>query len=83
MHLLKNKVRMSGQMDRLVRVRPRKKIIQISHTCRAGDSVANPQRNQCAPRMLQTADQLDQSTGQTRPRAVDLKLRNLTNYNLR
>ena len=45
--------------------------------------MAKPQRNQCAPRMLQTADQLDQSTGQTRPGIVDLKLRNLTNYNLR
>jgi len=63
---------MSGQMERLVRVRPRKKIIQISHTCRAGVSVAKTQR---APRMLQTAGQLDQSTDQTRQESNGLKLR--------
>ena len=76
MQLLKNKVRMSGQMDRLVRVRPRKRIIQISHTCRAGVSEANPRQNQHAPRMLQTAGQLDRSTDQTRTGSADMKLRN-------
>ena len=63
---------MSGQMDRLVRVRPRKKIIQISHTCRAGVSVAN---NQCAPRMLKTAGQSDQPNDRARTGSADLKLR--------
>ena len=65
---------MTGQMDRLGKSTPTKKIIQISHTCRAGDSVANNQR---APRMLQTAGQLDQSTDQSRLESADLKLRNL------
>ena len=62
---------MSGQMERLVRVRPRKKIIQISHTCRAGVSEANNQR---APRMLQTGDR---SNNRARTESADLKLRNV------
>ena len=64
---------MSGQMDRLVRVRPRKEIIQISHTCRAGVSVANPQQNQRAPSMLRTAGQSDQSNDRTRTGSADLE----------
>jgi hypothetical protein len=64
---------MSGQMERLVRVRPRKKIIQISHTCRAGVSEA---RNQRAPHMLRTGDQ---SNNWARTESADLKLRILTN----
>ena len=68
---------MSGQMDRLVRVRPRKKIIQISHTCRAGVSEANPRQNQRAPRMLQTAGQSDQPNDRARTGSADMKLCNL------
>ena len=48
---------------------PTKEIIQISHTCRAGVSEANP------PRMLQTAGQSEQPSGRARTRSADLKLR--------
>ena len=67
---------MSGQMDRLVRVRPRKEVIQISHTWMAEDAAANPQRNQRIPRMLRSACQPDQPKDQTRTESADLKLRN-------
>jgi hypothetical protein len=66
---------MSGQMERLVRVRPRKKIIQISHTCRAGVSEANPRQNERAPRTLQAAGQSDQPNDRARTGSADLKLR--------
>ena len=67
---------MSSQMDRLVRVRPPKEVIQISHTCMAEDAAANPQRNQRNHRMLRSACQPDQTKDQTRTESADLKLRN-------
>ena len=54
---------------------PTKKIIQISHTCRAGVSEANPRQDQCVPRMLQTAGQSDQPNDRARTGSADLKLR--------
>ena len=65
---------MSGQMDRLGKSTSTKRIIQISHTCRAGVSVANNQRT---PRMLRTAGQSDQPNDRARTGSADLKLRNL------
>ena len=37
--------------------------------------MANPQRNQRAPRMLQTAGQSDQPNDRDRTKSADLKLR--------
>jgi hypothetical protein len=59
----------------LVRVRPRKKIIQISHTCRAEDAEANPREKWWDPRKLRSARRSDRTTGQTRTEYVDLELR--------
>ena len=64
---------MTGQMDRLGKSTPTKKNNSDIPHLQAEDSVTNPQ---CAPRMLQTVGQLDQSTGQSRLESEDLKLRN-------
>ena len=66
MHLFKinsTDVRSDGSTGKST---PTKRIIQISHTCRAGVSEANP------PRMLQTADQSEQPSGRARTGSADL-----------